>query len=191
MKVNVINEYRVEMELAEQELSDFDITYETMDYADVNTRRFLRELAENAKDFGVEADMSGRVLIEAFRLRDGCRLCFTFLPQSGRESPSVKQLVKRDRAVFCAVSSDAGALCRLASVLPEDGESALYRAGGVYVLTVSTAPEAPESFAFAAAEFGADIPANAALTLADCRENGQVLYKENAVGELKRLTVCR
>ena len=187
MKVNVINEYRVEMELGEEELSDFDVSYESLDYGDVNTRRFLRELAENAKELGVEADMSGKVLIEAFRIRGGCRLCFTFLPPRSKDAPSVKQLIKRDKAVFCAVSPDMRLLCRLSSALPEIKESELYYEDNGYVLTVSAAPDALERCAFSAAEFGVRIPSDTALTLARCRENGKVLFMENAVNALKRI----
>lgn len=185
MKVNVINEYRIEMELGEEELSDFDVSYETLDYSDVNTRRFLRELAQSARELGVEADMSGRVLIEAFRIRGGCKLCFTFLPPRGKDAPSVKQLVKRDHALFCAAAPEAETLCRFCGTLPEIKESSLFFSGKEYVITLSAEPEELSRCALTAEEFGVRVPENTALALARCRENGTVLFKEDAVKKLR------
>lgn len=182
MKVNVINEYRVEMELGEEELHEFDITYESLDYGDINTRRFLSELAANAKELGVEADMSGRVLIEAFRIRGGCRVCFTFLPPRGTDAPSVKQLVKKDMRCLCVMSDDAAALCRLSAVLPKDGVgSRLYRDKSVYYLFLFADPEALRRCGDTAAEFGVRFYGNAEARLASCEENCICLSQKDAV----------
>lgn len=187
MKVNVINEYRVEMELEENELSDFDITYDTMDYADVNTRRFLRELAENAREYGVEADMSGKVLIEAFRVSGGCRLCFTFLPCRGKDAPSVKQLVKKDMTCFCAESGDLRTLCEFCVRLNEEPESSLYRARGGYALYLSVSPELLDRCSDTAAEACLDYRRNASFLLARSRENGVCVLEHDAVRTLADL----
>lgn len=187
MKVNVINEYRIEMELAEEELSDFDVTYETLDYGDVNTRRFLRELASSAKNFGVEADMSGRVLIETFRTREGCRVCFTFLPPHGKDTPSVKQLVKKDAACLCITGTDIGVMSRLCAALGKIPESSLYYRGGRYELFLFAGPETLLRCADAAAEYGTEIGTQANLRLARCSESALRLVSSGAVERLASL----
>ncbi len=181
MKVNVINEYRVEMELAENELTDFDITYESMDYGDINTRRFLRELAENAKQLGVDADMSGKVLIEAFRVSGGCKVCFTFLPPRGKNCPSVKQLVKKDLTCLCAVSTDVSLLCGYCAGLGYEPESTLFFCGGSYMLFIYSASEMIDRCTDTAAEFGVRFCDNAPVLLAKAREHGVCLAEHNAV----------
>lgn len=187
MKVNIINEYRVEMELGEDELSDFDVTYDSLDYGDINTRRFLRELADSARSLGVEADMSGKVLIEAFRINGGCRVCFTFLPSRQKDAPSVKQLVKRDVSCVCAVSGGINALCGFGAALPEPQESTLYYDGKTYMLFLFAAPEKLVRCADTAAELNMPLADDPKLCLARCRENGVCLFERGAVRRLSSI----
>lgn len=181
MKVNVINEYRIEMELCEDELSDFDITYESMDYSDVNTRRFLRELAQNAKMFGIDADMSGKVLIEAFRINGGCRVCFTFLPSRTKDAPSVKQLIKKDISCVFIEKNDIDLLCRFCRALGDNPESSLYRCEDRYFLFITLDPEKAELYYSSAAEYGIELLSDARIFLSKCREYNRCLIESQAV----------
>lgn len=184
MKVNVINEYRVEMELGEDELSDFDVTYETLDYGNINTRRFLHELADSARSFGVEADMSGKVLIEAFRTGGGCRLCFTFLPPRGKDAPSVKQLIKRDAALVYEFRGSVAELCGFCAALRVSPEGSLYRVGRDCALFVFASPGELEVCADAAAELGIAFSDCSEIRLAHFRESCECILERGAVKTL-------
>lgn len=187
MKIKVINEYRIEMELCEAELSDFDITYDSMDYSDVNTRRFLRELAQNAKMFGVDADMSGKVLIEAFRINGGCRVCFTFLPSETKDAPSVKQLVKRDISCLFTAEGDIRVLCRFCKALGDFPESSLYRYRDKYCLFIIPDPKNAVFYSDCAGEFGLALFSDGEIFLSRCREYKGCLIEKQAVKALAQV----
>ena len=61
MRIVTVNEFRVEVTLSPEELREFDITYEQLDYADADTRRVLWTLlAEVRRMNGVALDVSGK-----------------------------------------------------------------------------------------------------------------------------------
>jgi hypothetical protein len=91
MKINPVNDYRVEVELCAEELARLGLTFEAMDWADVDTRRALWSLVGMLKEQGVNVSLSGRLLIEAGKLPDGVRLCFTSLPETGKPRLRLKK----------------------------------------------------------------------------------------------------
>ncbi len=151
MKINPINEYRVEVDLAPAELEALGVRFETLDWADVETRRAMWSVLGRVREQGVELAPEGRLLIEAGRVPQGVRLCFTSLPKKGANKPALR-LIKEDCLVLrCESQRD---LKRAAALLPGADLSA-YRRGAVFYLLVSGAqPRMPGS----AAEFGAPVP---------------------------------
>ena len=66
LNITVKNEYRVEAEISADEMEQLGISYGELDYSSVETRRFLWSVIEEIRGDGIDVDMSGRVLIEAF-----------------------------------------------------------------------------------------------------------------------------
>ena len=91
MKINAVNEYRVEVELDADEMARLGLTYDSMDWEDIDTRRALWSLAGMLRREGVGVSLSGRTLIEAQKLPDGVRLCFTGLPKGGPSRLRIKK----------------------------------------------------------------------------------------------------
>jgi hypothetical protein len=81
MQINPVNEYRVEVELDAAETALLGLSFDTMDWADPETRRALWSLTGLMRREGYRVSLSGRVLIEAGKLPDGLKLCFTSLPK--------------------------------------------------------------------------------------------------------------
>ncbi len=99
MKIELQNEDKIVVELSSHDLKTLDITYEDMDYANIETRRVIWTLLDEARRvLGKDISTTERMLIEALPSEDGgCVLYFTVLPSVGRE-PNGKRLVMKKEA---------------------------------------------------------------------------------------------
>ncbi|MBQ7688534.1 MAG: hypothetical protein IJT27_04910 [Clostridia bacterium] len=161
MNIVIKNEYRVEAELTDEELQSLGIRFEQLDYADIETRRVIQTLLGEMRDAGVNVSLSGRVLIEAHKLPDGCRFCFSVLPPRTDGAPSVKQLIKRPRVPLlfvCASRQDAD---RCLACLTDAAQTRVYEAEGRILIYVSG--DVMETSLSRAAEFGDAYPADGEL----------------------------
>ena len=150
MKITAVNEYRVEVELGAAEMERFGLSFESMDWNDIETRRALWSLVSALKSEGVNLSLSGRLLIEAGKLPDGVRLCFTGLP--GGRTPGLR--IKKELTVpvlRCESLRDAR---RAEKCLP-NGACTLYTYRGAALLLIEGAYTAAELAR--AGEFGSII----------------------------------
>ena len=132
--MNVINEYRVEVELAPTEMEDLGVSFETLDWADIETRRAVWSVLGALREYGVALDLSGKVLIEADRGPGGVRLRFSVIPPKGPPF-SAKSFVRNENALLLCSGNREDAR-KAARFFPE-AQKRLYRSGGNYWLLVS------------------------------------------------------
>ena len=131
MKINAINEYRIEVELEHAEMERLGLSFETMDWSDIETRRALWSVLGIVRERGFSLDPAGKLLIEAGRTGSGVRLCFTALPPRGGDV-NVTCLKREKRGVALRFASFSD-LCAAAAFLPKQ-DLAAYRRGSVYFL---------------------------------------------------------
>lgn len=134
MRIDPVNEYRVEIELADSEMEELGISYEELDWADIETRRAIWNILGAVRENGVDLSMSGRVLIEAGKLKNGCRLCFTVLPYGGDRARFGSLIRTGGTAVLG--SAEKRNIERAAAVF-KNAELALYEREGAFILAVS------------------------------------------------------
>lgn len=79
MRMETIDSHRIMIELTKDDLINLNITYEEMDYGNIETRRVIWTLLDEArKTLGCDIDPSGRLTVEAIPAPDGgCFLQFT------------------------------------------------------------------------------------------------------------------
>lgn len=185
MIITVRNEYRVEASLTENELSGYGITYDKLDYSEIETRRVLWTLFDDIKrKSGVEMALSGKVLIEVMKESVGSyRVCFTSL-SSQRDEKSVKQLIKSENQPVAAEFSDFENLLASVGFLTDLYESSLYEKNGEYILFLRIPSERKSLVLCKLAEFSL-CRENAQVLEAQCDESGLCIIKENAVGILR------
>ncbi len=138
MRVEELTTEALLVELSGDDMKDLNITYDQMDYADVETRRVIWTVLSRANHaLGRSFDASGRLTVEAMRRgADGCVLLFT------RETlpPHARRCYLRRSSGFLTVqfaSLDAVYAC--AEALAFAGvktESRLYRRQNKYRLLV-------------------------------------------------------
>ncbi len=104
MKIESNGEERITVTLSEVDMTDLDITYDEMDYSNIETRRVIWTILDKArKTLGKSVDTDGKLLIEVAPLEDGgCIFHFTSSPIS--DSKSKKRLIMKKDAepiLFC------------------------------------------------------------------------------------------
>ncbi|MBR5234413.1 MAG: adaptor protein MecA [Clostridia bacterium] len=141
MNITVEAENTICIELTRQDMTELDITYEELDYSNIETRRVLWTLLDEAKHtLGREIRLTQKMLIEAVPDDNGgCRIYFSVadeqLPKAGK-----KQLIKLSGMKTVCQSSDIDNIGSLSQVLHKLGcvsKSELYTDGEKYRLIVS------------------------------------------------------
>ena len=104
MKIESNGEEKITVTLSQTDMSDLDITYDEMDYSNIETRRVIWTILDKArKTLGKSVDTDGRLLIEVSPSEDGgCILHFTNSPFA--DSKSKKRLIMKKEAepiLFC------------------------------------------------------------------------------------------
>ena len=79
MKIEAIGEEKILVALSDKDMNELDITYDEMDYSNIETRRVIWTILDEAKrSLGKPIDTNGRILIEVTPSDDGgCIMCFT------------------------------------------------------------------------------------------------------------------
>lgn len=185
MRVVIPNDFRAEAWLSSSELEDYGISYEEIDYKNIETRRFLWRVAgDMASISGVRVPMSGKLLIEV--IKDGSdlyKICFSSLGSSLCDNKSVKQLVKSEKHSIIAEFSDFEHILRCLPRLEKVGSSALFEKAGKYRMIFGTLSSDFEDVADSVCEFAQIIPLSD-VQLARCREDWSCIIAENAVKKL-------
>lgn len=110
MKIEAIGEEKILVALSDKDLIELDITYDEMDYSNIETRRVIWTILDEAKrSLGKSIDTDGRILIEVTPSDDGgCIMCFTAMPVTDYKLK--KKLVMKKEAepiLFKALDHDA------------------------------------------------------------------------------------
>lgn len=110
MKIEAIGDEKILVALSDKDMNELDITYDEMDYSNIETRRVIWTILDEAKrHLGKPLDTDGRILIEVTPSDDGgCLMCFTAMPFT--DSKSKKKLIMKKDAepiLFCAINNDA------------------------------------------------------------------------------------
>ncbi len=98
MKIELQNGDKIVIELTSLDLKTLDITYEDMDYSNIETRRVIWTLLDEARRvLGKDISTAERMLIEALPSDDGgCVLYFTVLPSSGQDRNGKRLVMKKE-----------------------------------------------------------------------------------------------
>ncbi|MBR2877274.1 MAG: adaptor protein MecA [Clostridia bacterium] len=110
MKIEAIGDEKILVALSDKDMNELDITYDEMDYSNIETRRVIWTILDEAKrSLGKNIDTDGKILIEVTQSDDGgCIMCFTTMPFTDGKSRK-KLIMKKDAepVIFKALDSDA------------------------------------------------------------------------------------
>lgn len=98
MKINSPNVAKIIVELTDSDMSELDITYASLDYSNIETRRVIWTILDRARrELGRDIDPSGKLTIEVIPADDGgCVILFTVndIPQN------IKAIISENEQVF-------------------------------------------------------------------------------------------
>ena len=188
MKIEAPQENRIVVELTRADMTELDITYEEMDYGNIETRRVIWTILDRARDvLRRDIDPSEKMIIETVPTEEGgCVLYFTVLGRTLHLSGSRGGMrMRKDRTsltyMFRSLSdltACAAQLRGLRTPLCSD----LYRIGGGYCLRVQT--ELPcRNVRALLSEYG-ERCADGGMQTAYLCEHGDLLAEGDAVGKL-------
>ncbi len=95
MKIEAISDEKILVALSDKDMNELGITYDEMDYSNIETRRVIWTILDEAKhSLGKPLDTDGKILIEVTPSDDGgCIMCFTAMPTTDYKSK--KKLVMK------------------------------------------------------------------------------------------------
>ena len=110
MKIEAISDEKILVALSDKDMDELQITYDEMDYSNIETRRVIWTILDEAKrSLGKPLDTDGKILIEVTPSDDGgCIMCFTSMPSADYKSR--KKLVMKKEVeplLFKTLNEDA------------------------------------------------------------------------------------
>lgn len=145
MNIHLINKNKFIAELSEKDMNELDITYEEMDYGNIETRRVIWTVIDKIRETsGCEIDPSGNLLIEAVADSEGgCVLCFT-IPEKHRNISAVKTpVLKKNKGCAVYEFENMDSLLDMIKTVGSgslSGNCRIFRRGGQVRLVMSKLP---------------------------------------------------
>lgn len=137
MDIQPISSNKFLVGLSRDDMIDLDITYDDMDYSNIETRRVIWTILDTVRrDTGRDVDPSGSLMIEAAPDPcGGCLLMFTVASGMNRKPETV--ISKNDQSrIFEFENVDD--MLDLMKLLPEDAVRHIFTDGGKYRLELRT-----------------------------------------------------
>lgn len=189
VKIVSPQENKIVVELTLADMTELDITYEEMDYGNIETRRVIWTILDRARHtLCRDIDPSGKMLIESVPTPDGgCVLYITVLEMQAHTFGCRGILrIHKERTRFTYAFDSLGDLTACAARLRENAayacKSSLFLLNGKYRLSVQSELP-PRRVRTLLSEYGTPCP-DGELPDAFLREHGKLLAEDDAIEKL-------
>lgn len=183
MKIELLTDDAIIVELSADDMKKLNITYEEMDYSKIETKRVIWTILSRAgRTLGREINTSGRLLVEAMRRESGGCVLFFSVEQEKSTAKPKRYLVKKTDYIACDFDN-VTALMNCAERIIFSGftiESRLYKNENKYRLLVRSQTAGAGLIKPCLAEFG-NVSGEGALLYAHTSEHWQCITDKNAV----------
>ena len=183
MNFEAIENNRIIVDLSPKDMTELDITFEEMDYSNIETRRVIHMILDRARDtLHKDIDPTSKLIVEAVpKLSGGCLLFFTILDAASTQR--LLQIKKESRELtyeFENIDNLFDLACALKGEIPFSSQ--LYTNNIRYRLIIQPA------FGFSdvkklLAEYGSLI-SKKELSAAHTKEHWKVLISDSAMEKL-------
>ncbi|MBQ8209764.1 MAG: adaptor protein MecA [Clostridia bacterium] len=180
---------RICVKLTSQDMMELDITYEELDYSNIETRRVLWTLLDEARHkLGRNIHLTQKMIVEAVPDNDGgCTIYFTVNDEKNAKNGK-KQLVKLTGTRIICSSDNIDNMGELAKVLSANGKitkSELFTDGSAYRMIIRPDISISDSIESVVCEF-CDICDDSVA--AGTYEHWKMLASPDAIGVLWALS---
>ena len=189
MKIEAPQENKIVVELTRADMAELDITYEEMDYGNIETRRVIWTILDRARaTLCRDIDPSGKMLIETVPTPEGgCVLYFTVLERE-LHAAGCRGLLRMHKErtsftyAFDSLSDLTDCALQLRDAKPAVSASSLYLADSRYYLLLQTELP-PRRVRTLLSEYGSPC-ADGVMPTAFLREHGKLLAENDAIEKL-------
>ncbi len=182
MKIEANGEEKIAVTLSDEDMHELDITYDEMDYSNIETRRVIWTILDEAKRvLGKSINTDGRLLVQVSPADDGgCLMLFTQMPL--QESKNKKRLIMKKDAepiLFRAFDSNAFVDClHLLKKAPQTMKNfELFEFNNNFYIIIYPKPTFSEIIEFSLCEFGESEVGNK-RDISELYEYGKILSSE-------------
>ena len=191
VKIELCEEGRLKITLQKEDMSRMEMSYEELDYSNMQTRKMIWEILDEANRKTGFDTSGGKLLIEAVPLSDGgCILYFTVLSQSAQPESRRTRLKRLSGPYLYRFQGTEAMLSAIENLWKAKGKailaSDLYRLDRDYYLVLYTDQKNCEEFSPVLSEYGR-AAGSGNSTAAYVAEHGEVIASENAV---QRIACC-
>lgn len=189
MNIKAQTDNKISIELTKEDMKNLDITYDELDYSNVETRRVLWTLLDEAGHIlGRNISLTSKMLIEAVPDENGgCILYFTVVDEDFNCDNEIKVTGRLKTKTVCQSDDieNIGALARALYNTGSVAHSELYSDGKKFRLIISSKPGCSEKTKTVANEF-CDICNSTSATVT--YEHWKLLASPDAIGILTALS---
>ncbi len=188
MKIHTPQENRIVVELSRSDMTELDITYDEMDYGNIETRRVIWTILDRARrTLSRDIDPSGKLLIETVPTPEGgCVLCFTVMQKEPGQLLRQMLRIRKERLWCVYRFTDLDALTNCAetmrAMIPDLPRTELYLWQDAYYLLLSGLLP-PRGCKNILSEYGTLCP-EGSVSLPVLREHGKLLADGDAIERL-------
>ena len=190
MKIELLADDAIIVELSADDMKKLNITYEEMDYSKIETKRVIWTILSRAgRTLGREINTSGRLLVEAMRRESGGCVLFFSVDREKVTTKTKRYLVKKSDYIACDFDN-VTELINCAERIRFSGftvESRLYKNENKYRLFVRTQTTGAGLLKPCLSEFG-NVSGEGALLYAHTAEHWQCITDKKAVEKLSLKT---
>ncbi len=182
MKIESLNENSFYILLSDEDMKQLGISFEELDYSNIETRRVIWTLLEEARNtLKRDIDPRSKMLIEVFKSISGCKIEFTL----GKSESTGRLKVKKENPLLAAFFTN---IDRLFSFASKSGSAAceaeLYSYRNGYALVLSPSLDERSRLKLLLGEFSVLLP-DSFLFAQSVREHGTLIFR----GNLQKLSV--
>lgn len=160
MEIKAHGEEKISVTLTKTDMTDFDITYDELDYSNIETRRVIWTILDEAKKvLGKAINIDNRLLIRVSPADDGgCFLEFTQLPELC-DTKKKRLIMKKESEPILFTAFDENSFIDCVKLLHNSINSfaknfELFLHNGEYCAVICPKPATTESIIFLLCEFG-------------------------------------
>ena len=183
MRIESLNENSFYILLSDEDMKDLGISFEELDYSNIETRRVIWTLLEEARNtLERDIDPRDRMLIEVFKNPTGCKIEFTL----GKSDKSGRLKIKKESPFINAFFKDFSCLCSFFEQCRPDrmaDNASLYKYKDGYALILIPRPEQKQKLRFSLGEYAVILPSSAEFC-SSIEEHGKLIYRNSFPSQL-------
>ena len=181
LKIEALGDEKIIVALSNEDMHELDITYDEMDYSNIETRRVIWTILDEARQsLGRAIDTEGRLLIEVTPGENGgCVMYFTAMPQTDREMHK-KLVMKKDAEPLLFSAENGDAFLDAVNVIKRLGDSIkyyeAYELDGEFFYIIFPQPSCSVLISYILSEYG-DMSMGEKSNISEIYEYGSLLIK--------------